>query len=83
MTELFKTMDAWFINLLAVAGCGFFLWYIKRKVTTDYRTQEQCEECSVRASMEVIKALVIELAIKAGVPAHEVAKIASVTGKKE
>jgi hypothetical protein len=47
----------------------------KRTIGTAYRTQQQCDDCSVRASMDVIRSLVVELAIKAGVPAHEVAKI--------
>lgn len=54
--------------------------FLKRTVGTSYRTQDQCDECSVRASMIVIKSLVVELAIKAGVPAHEVAKIVSKIG---
>lgn len=57
--------------------------FLKRTVGTSYRTQTQCEECSVRASMNVIRALVVELAIKAGVPAHEVAKIVAKMGVGE
>lgn len=49
--------------------------FLKRTIGTNYRTQRQCDDCSVRASMNVIRALVVELAIKAGVPPHEVAKI--------
>jgi hypothetical protein len=50
---------------------------MKRLFGTTYRTQDQCDACSVRKSMEVIRALVVELAIKAGVPPHEVARVVS------
>ena len=66
--EYLKGMDGWFINLLAVGGSIYFIWTMKRRFNTDYRTQTQCDDCSVRASMNVIRSLVIELAIKAGVP---------------
>lgn len=57
--------------------------FLDRTVGTNYRTQTQCDECSVRASMNVIRALVVELAIKAGVPPHEVAKIVTQMGGSE
>lgn len=57
--------------------------FIRKTIGTNYRTQNQCDDCSVRASMTVIKTLVVELAIKAGVPAHEVAKIVTHIGGKD
>lgn len=54
---------------------------LKKVLGTRYRTQKQCDDCSVRASMGVIKSMVVELAIKAGVPAHEVAKVVAHIGK--
>lgn len=38
----------------------------------------RCKNCQSRASVSQIKKLLIELTIKAGVPAHEVAKIADI-----
>lgn len=52
----------------------------RRVFGTSYRTQKQCNECAVRMNMEVIKRLVVELAIKAGVPPHEVARVVSTMG---
>lgn len=66
--------------LIGAAATWLVQKFLKRTVGTDYRTQEQCDECSVRASMIVIRSLVVELAIKAGVPPHEVAKIVSQIG---
>lgn len=57
--------------------------FLKRTLGTRYRTQSQCDECSVRNTMNVIRSLVVELAIKAGVPPHEVAKIVSQMGGQE
>jgi len=57
--------------------------FLKRTVGTSYRTQSQCDDCSVRSSMNVIRKLVVELAIKAGVPPHEVAKIVGDIGGSE
>lgn len=60
-----------------VGGAGTLagqqLW--KRLLGTKYRTQKQCDDCSVRRSMMVIQKLSVELAIKAGVPPHEVANV--------
>jgi hypothetical protein len=63
------------IFVLGVLATWLLQQFLKRTIGTSYRTQSQCEECSVRASMNVIRTLVVELAIKAGVPPHEVAKI--------
>lgn len=57
--------------------------FLDRTVGTRYRTQSQCDDCSVRQSMAVIRTLVVELAIKAGVPPHEVAKIVNHIGSTE
>ena len=66
-------------DLLLIFGGAAATWltsaFFKRTLGTSYRTQKQCDICSVRASMGVIRAMVVELAIKAGVPAQEVAKI--------
>lgn len=73
-------MDLQNASLLAALGgfCTLGGQHLYRRFFgTAYRTQKQCNDCSVRASMEVIRALVVELAIKAGVPPHEVSKIVS------
>lgn len=68
-------------SLYYVAAGASVTWLVqqfwRRTIGTSYRTQKQCEDCSVRASMEVIRKLVVELAIKAGVPPHEVARVVS------
>jgi hypothetical protein len=79
------TSNAIVLVIITAGTSSLVTWLVQRFLTktvgTNYRTQEQCEECSVRASMEVIRALVVELAIKAGVPAHEVAQlVAKISG---
>ena len=46
-----------------------------RKFKTDH--DSKCSRCQNRRDMALIRQMVVELAIKAGVPAHEVAKIAN------
>lgn len=74
------------IALVFIAGI-IVTWAVQRflnkTVGTAYRTQSQCDECSVRQSMAVIRTLVVELAIKAGVPPHEVAKIVNHIGSTD
>lgn len=50
--------------------------FFRRTLGTRYRTENDCKACDTRRSVDRILALVVELAIKAGVPAHEVAKLA-------
>ena len=76
-------VDAVVVFIGGVIATALIQWFFRRTIGTNYRTQNQCDECSVRASMAVIKTLVVELAIKAGVPAHEVAKVVSQIGSKE
>lgn len=69
-------------GLVAAGAAASWLvqYFLKRTLGTRYRTQKQCDDCSVRSSMDVIKALVVELAIKAGVPPHEVARVVGKIG---
>lgn len=63
-----------------IAG-GIVAWSIpqimKRLFGTRYRTERDCKDCDTRKALSEIKMLVVELAIRAGVPAKEVAAIAS------
>ena len=84
--------------IATAAATAVIVWllttFLKKTVGTSYVTRadfvkfksehdESCKTCQSRAALVQIKALLVELAIKAGVPAHEVAKIANInTGEK-
>ena len=53
--------------------------FFRHTIGTRYRTEDACHSCETRKAVDQIRTLVVELAIKAGVPAHEVAKLAQRT----
>lgn len=68
-------------QLILTAVCGGAIGYLvpaffRRTIGTRYRTSVECSKCETRHAVDEIRMLVVELAIKAGVPAHEVAKLA-------
>lgn len=67
-------------ELVVSALCGSALGYLvpsffRRTIGTRYRTEKDCKTCEMRQAVQEIRTLVVELAIKAGVPAQEVAKL--------
>jgi|LGVE01.1.fsa_nt_gb hypothetical protein len=59
---------------------GVIAWvipaFLQKTVGTKYRTEDACKDCETRRAVDEIRTLVVELAIKAGVPAHDIAKMA-------
>jgi len=51
----------------------------RRTIGTRFRTDAECMHCETRAAVDQILAFVVELAIKAGVDAAEIAKLSQRT----
>ena len=65
------------------AAAGFLIpEFFRKTIGTRYRTEDACQDCETRRAVDHIRALVVELAIKAGVPAEEVAKLVNNIGHK-
>ena len=71
--------------VLAAAGGGAAVWVVqtvlKKTLGTKHVTSKECEDCETRKAVSNIQDLVVELAIKAGVPVHEA--IQAVKGRRK
>lgn len=56
--------------------------FFKRTLGTRYRTEKDCDQCETRQAVQEIRTLVVELAIKAGVPAQEVSRFMGNIGRR-
>jgi len=69
------------VDMMIGVVCGSAIsWlvpaFFQKTLGTRYRTENDCQNCALRKSVDEIRTLVMELAIKAGVPANEVANLA-------
>jgi hypothetical protein len=69
-------------EMLIGAMCGAGISYLvpaffKRTIGTRYVTEKECERCLLKREFQSLRRMVVQLAIKAGVPADEVADIVS------
>lgn len=69
---------------LVGSAAGWLIPHFFRKSTigTRYRSERDCKNCETRTAVQEIRVLVVELAIKAGVPPQEVSKFAGNTGRR-
>lgn len=57
------------------------LW--KRMVGTRYRTEKDCNHCATKRDLAMVRKLVVELAIKAGVSPGDIARLIATSSVDE
>ena len=66
------------ITVIVTASLTYAVPIFWRRVAgTRYRTEKDCQNCATKRDLAMVRQLVVELAIKAGVPAQEVARLVS------